>query len=192
VTATGLPRRLIEWQLTGGVYLLATLACAAVVYLGTRHHPIAHQRFVTLVVPAAFVLTAVLLLMFLLNRRLSAIPALLVVDLLAWLPLLVLTLGARAGRANVTLWLGVAICLKAAALLIALGRTAAEKRLGDRPAAWLLVAVSILFYVAPVPVVQQYGLIFALSIVFAFVYSIVVMPVLGHATWHLYRKVVGS
>jgi predicted RND superfamily exporter protein len=31
---------------------------------------------------------------------------------------------------------------------------------------------------APVPVVQQYGLIFAASIVFAFLYSIVVMPVL--------------
>jgi len=31
---------------------------------------------------------------------------------------------------------------------------------------------------APVPVIQSYGLIFAASIVFAFLYSIVVMPIL--------------
>jgi uncharacterized protein len=36
----------------------------------------------------------------------------------------------------------------------------------------------LILVLAPVPVVQSYGLIFALSIVFAFLYSIIVMPVL--------------
>ena len=149
-----MPRRRLAWPLAGAIYLLLSLAFAAVVYLGTRHHPIAHQRFATVVLPGAFVVTGFLLLAFLVNRRLSAMPVWLALDLLAWLPLLVLTLGARSGRANVALWVGVAITLKAAALLIALGRAVAESRIGDRTAAWLLVAISILFYVAPLPVVR--------------------------------------
>src|SRR5437870_4204324 len=144
-----MPRRRFAWPLAGAIYLLLSLAFGAIVYLGTRHHPIAHQRFATVVLPGAFVVTAFMLLAFLVNRRLSAMPAWLALDLLAWLPLLVLTLGARSGRANVALWVGVAITLKAAALLIALGRAVAESRIGDRTAAWLLVAISILFYVAP-------------------------------------------
>src|SRR5207245_10477446 len=131
-----MPRRRVAWPLAGAIYLLLSLAFAAVVYLGTRHHPIAHQRFATVVLPGAFVVTAFMLLAFLVNRRLSAMPAWLAVDLLAWVPLLVLSLGARSGRANVALWVGVASTLQAAAPSIALGRAVAAARIGDSSAPW--------------------------------------------------------
>ena len=136
------------------LFLAITLAATPIVYLGTRHHPIVHQRYVSVVVPLAFALASGLLLAFVVRRQLTPGPMLLAVDLAAWVPLLAMVADARRGYGHVLLWLGIALCVKAAALLLALLRAVAQARVGERVASWLLVAIAVVFYVAPLPLVR--------------------------------------
>jgi len=102
------------------------------------------------------------------------------------------TLTTEAGWAMIVLWCGVGFCFALAALAIG---TISFPMLLDRDVSLgTAIAASARALAANPQAMAAWGLIVALSLAVgtlpAFLGLIVAMPVLGHATWHLYRRLI--
>jgi hypothetical protein len=135
-------------------YPVLSLLGALVIFVSTRHHPIGHQRFLTVVVPAAFVLGSIVIAIALWRWRLSPSSLIATLDLFAWIPMAGVVEVARRGAGSVLFWFGLALCARAVAWLVVIGRAVVERRLDDRTCAISIAVIAILFYIAPLPLVR--------------------------------------